>query len=409
MNWKLIRIIDTCLGIPILLLISLTNRLLRRKRSPDSPDVKRILLIKFWGIGNIFMILPSLQGLRAAYPGATLDFLTLVGNEEALASTGAVDSIVTIDTRGFGRFLITWMHSFSGLKQKKYDIVIDFEQFARFSALVAYQVGAREVIGFDTRSQYRSYLYTRPVAYNNTIHITRSFYDLVAAAGATSQLAFPGAGIDRFDTLRSGGRNLLSGLRFTDDSLIVVMHIGTSDNFSERRWLPERYGELADLLIQTCRARVVFTGLPEESFLVGDAMAHMQCRSAAIDLSGKLGFEDFFSLIAVADLVISADTATVHLASAVDVPVVGLYGPNTPALYGPWGTKGVAIYQDFDCSPCITNFNSKLHVCRHADGRGACMRAITVEEVFELIRLQFFAAEAPLRLERLAGTKPCGA
>lgn len=404
MNWKLIRIIDTYLGIPILLLISLAKRLLRHKRSTNSVVVKRILLIKFWGIGNIFMILPSIQALREAYPDVTLDFLTLAGNEEALASTGTVDSIITIDTNGFWLFVSTWLRSVSRLKQCQYDIIIDFEQFARFSALIANQIGAREVVGFDTRSQYRSFLYTRPVAYDNTIHITRSFYDLVVAAGATPRLALPYAGIARFDSLRTLGCNLLSGFGFAGDALTVVMHIGTSDNFSERRWLPERYAELADLLMEAYRVRVVFTGLAEESFLVGDSLAQMQNRATALDLSGKLRFIDYLALIAAADLVISADTAAVHLASAVDTPVVALYGPNTPALYGPWGTKGLAIYQRYDCSPCITNFNAKLHTCRHAAGRGACMRAITVEDVFELIRLQFFAAEAPLRLERLAGT-----
>ena len=103
------------------------------------------------------------------------------------------------------------------------------------------------------------------------------------------------------------------------------------------------------------------------------------------------------------DLVISADTAAVHLASALDIPVVGLYGPNTPALYGPWGSKGIAVYQQFDCSPCITNFNAKLHTCRHPAGRGACMRAIEVADVLTAIQQHYFSPTAPCRLKKLGG------
>ncbi|MDA8431252.1 MAG: glycosyltransferase family 9 protein [Geobacteraceae bacterium] len=404
MNWKLIRIIDSCLGIPLLLATSFADRLRGDKRFPNRAAVKRILLIKFWGIGNIFMILPSIQALRAAHPEATLDFLTLTGNEEALAAAGVVDSVISVDTGGIGRFISSWRRAVSRLKQSSYDIIVDFEQFARFSALVAHQIGAREVIGFETRGQYRSCLYTRPVAYDNTVHITRSFYALAAAAGATTALALPYAGLARLEDLRSRGRDLLAGDGITGDELVVVMHIGTSGNFSERRWLPERYAELADLLIENFRVRIVFTGLAEESSLVRDSISHLHFRTAAFDLSGQLSFADYFALITVADLVISADTAAVHLASAVDAPVVGLYGPNTPALYGPWGRRGLAIYQRFDCSPCITNFNAKLHICRHAAGRGACMRAITVADAFELIRQQFFAPEPPGRCERLVGT-----
>lgn len=403
MNWKLIRIIDTCLGIPLVLGLSLINGVCRKSGS-YSGSVKRILLIKFWGIGNIFMILPSIHALRKTYPDASIDFLTLEVNREALDTLGAVDRIVTISTSTISAFIGTWKRSVSGLRNNDYDIVIDFEQFARFSALVSFQIGARNVIGFNTGGQHRGSLYTLPVPYNNNIHITRSFYALACSAGCGSSSVFPRTEFARLDNLRRRGHELLAGYGIGNDELTLVMHVGTSDNFSERRWPPERYAELAELLIRTYHMRVVFTGLEDESPLVRETMSYLHSPEAAVDLSGQLSFGDYFALIAVADLVISADTAAVHMASLIDVPVIGLYGPNIPDLYGPWGSKGLAIYQQFDCSPCITNFNAKLHTCRHADGRGACMRAITVEFAFEKIYQQYLAPEAPLRLERLTGT-----
>jgi len=95
---------------------------------------------------------------------------------------------------------------------------------------------------------------------------------------------------------------------------------------------------------------------------------------------------EFISLVKIAGLVISADTAPVHIASALSIPVVAMYGPNTPDLYGPWGGKSLVFYKKLPCSPCITNYNAKMNICRHPKGRGYCMRSISAEEVFDAIK-----------------------
>lgn len=401
MNWKLIRIIDEFIGIPLIwLLRGLAVFRHRSSVASKDADVRRILLIKFWGIGNVFMILPSIQALRSAYPAAAFDFLTLFINREALTMTGAVDEIITLDTDTPGAFIRTWRDAASLLRRNRYDMIIDFEQFARFSALMTYQVGAPKTIGFDTLGQHRHHLYSNPVAYDNDIHITRSFYALALEAGAAAPFSTD-LQIASIEMLRETGARLLSSLKIPPDAPVVVMHAGTSDNFSERRWLPERYAGLADLLAERYGMRVVLTGLPDEAYLILETMRHLKSAANVFDMGGKLSFTEYFSLIIVADLVVSADTAAVHLASSVDIPVAGLYGPNTPILYGPWGKNGIALYAGFQCSPCITNFNSKINTCRHPAGRGACMQAITVEQVFEEIVRTYCVEHAPFRLKKL--------
>ena len=139
------------------------------------------------------------------------------------------------------------------------------------------------------------------------------------------------------------------------------------------------------------------------------AAGHRQVRSRdrVIDAIGMLNFREFFSLVQISDLVISADTAPVHLASAAGIPVAALYGPNTPLLYGPWGENGLAFYEKLECSPCITNFNAKTHVCRHPEGKGACMRKIGAEEVYERLRERYFDGSSVHRLKKLAQRDLC--
>lgn len=403
MNWKFIRIIDTCIGIPLLLANSFTRRLPGRHSASPPGAVRRLLLIKFWGIGNIFMLLPAIEALREAYPDATIDFLTLDSNRDALTVVGAVDNVVTITTASLSRFLTSWRRAVTLLKRNRYDISIDFEQFARFSALVSGQIGARERIGFSTKGQHRSRLFSRVVPYDNTVHVTRSFFSLAAAAGAAPCHPPAESTLRERNDLRKRGREFLLAKGVRPEDLCVVVHIGTSENFRERRWLPERYAALADLLMAEYRTRVIFTGLAEEAFLISETVGYLRQPRAAIDLSGQLPFTRYLSLIAAADMVISADTAAVHLASALDTPVAGLYGPNTPHLYGPWGEKGLAVYEGFECSPCITNFNAKLHTCRHPAGKGACMHAIEVADVYTAIRRHYLDPAAPFRLAKLGG------
>lgn len=380
MNWKLIRIIDRYIGVPLIWLSSLFRRKQNQPGTDSSVIPQRILLIKFWGIGNIFMMLPSVQGLRTAWPDTPLDILTLTSNKDAVEITGRFTTIYSISTRNIFCFIKSAFSVIRELRRKRYDLVIDFEQFARFSPLLAIMLNAPRTIGFATTGQHRHQIYTDTVEYNNDIHITRSFYQLIEKAGITIPFPLP-------ETIRLTADNssLFKDMSIPLHKPLAIIHIGTSDNFMERRWSPACYGVLCGLLTQKHGMTVVLTGLAEEKHLILATIEQMHNRDDVIDRAGRLTFRQYFSLIAAAKLVISADTAAVHIASALNIPVAGLYGPNTPRLYGPWGKHGIAITADFDCSPCITNFNAKINVCRHTLGRGACMKAISVDRVYKAL------------------------
>jgi len=403
MNWKFVRIIDFLLGIPLIRLISIFISF-RNKRGdrPVTVPPQKILLVKFWGIGNIFMLLPSIRALRSAFPEASIDFLTLEFNREALSTLGVVDHITAIDTGSIFRFLLTWRAAAVTLAAQHYDLAIDFEQFARFAALISFQSGADRTIGFSTSGQHRHHLLTDPVHYDDTIHITRSFYTLTEQAGVQ-------APFNRFnvssapESLNTEGRHVLERHSIPSSPPLAVLHTGTSKNFQERRWPPRRYAELAELLTERYGFLIILTGLQEEAHLTYETRQHIRSINMTYDLGGQLSFADYYALIAVADLVISADTSAIHMASAVNTPVVGLYGPNTPRLYGPWGENGLPLYAGFECSPCITNYNAKDTICRHPDGRGACMQALSVEMVFKALEETYLLPNAPWLLKRMEG------
>lgn len=402
MNLKFVRIIDTYAGTPLLLCVALLRMLRGQRPTGGVPRARtRILCVKFWGVGNLFMMLPAVAALKRQYPQATVDLLTLLSSRDAAAATGMFDTLHTIDTQTLAAFLVTTCRCLACLRRLAYDLIIDFEQFAKFSALLCAMSGARETIGFDIANQRRHLLYSRTVTYDDTVHITRSYFSLASAAGATC---------DADELLRSfrwlpSSRHLMPAVRerlgLAEGRRFIAMHVGTSDNFKERRWPAEYYAALADLLVSRHRKIVVLTGLPEEAPLAARVLRAVHRTDEVLDASGKLGFAEFLALLAESELVISSDTAPVHMASAMAVPVVGLYGPNTPRLYGPWRQSGLACSRSFSCSPCITNFNAKTHDCQHPAGKGACMTALLVDEVYHAIKEKYLDQQTEPR------TDPC--
>lgn len=390
MNWKVIRLIDAYIGIPLLYALAAFRTAFSRPSSErSSPVVKRILLVKFWGIGNIFMLLPSVASLRRSYPDAQIDLLTLESNREAAEFIRAFDALDTVNTGGVAVFIRTTKAMIAALRDRRYDVIIDYEQFARFSAICAALAGSPVAIGFKTAGQRRHILFTRSVPYDNEIHITRSYRSLTMAAGTAEATcvewdpvlaALPGP--------KPSEKDARAELGIGKDPY-VVFHVGTSGNFRERRWPAAEYAALADRLVEETGMRIVLTGLPEESFIAAEIIELSRCRERLTDACAKTSFREYFELLRSGRLVVSADTAAVHIASAVGTPVVGLYGPNTPQLYGPWGVNGAAVYRRLPCSPCITNFNAKTHTCRHPEGKGACMKRITANEVSAEIRKHF--------------------
>lgn len=403
MNLRIVRWVDTYLGIPLTHLIFYLKKIFRVNHNLGQANYyKKILLVKFWGIGNVIMLLPAAYALKEKYPQAQLDFLTLANNKEVSAAANIFDNIYTLDLKNLAKFVITFLRGAVVLKNNDYDLVIDFEQFARFSAIFCSLIGKKKIIGFNTKGQHRHFLYTEFITYNNNIHITKSFYRLAELAGAARKEQIEATPIICSQAVICETEDKLRNLGISREDIIVILHVGTSENFSLRQWPAEYFAGLADKLINNFSVRVIFSGLANESFLVNKAISRMENKTSALNLSGRLDFNQLISLIKLSDLIVSADTAPVHLGSTLSVPTVGLYGPNTPLLYGPWGAHSIWFYKSLDCSPCITNYNAKINKCRHPQGKGWCMRQISVDEVFSGIKRSFFDENAKFCLKKLS-------
>lgn len=339
-------------------------------------EPRRILLIKFWGLGNLVLLLPVFRALRRRYPSARIELLTLSRNRDLLEGVEDLDGLHLVDDRSLASILWTLLRALLRVRRSRPDIAVDFEQFARASAVFAFLSGAPHTVGLDTPGQGRGRMFHARVAYDDGRHMSATFLDIARAAGAGEERYEP-LPPPVFEADRAAAEAVAREALPAGGGPLFLLHPGSGDNFLGRRWAPENFAALADHLLDRHGGGVVLTGAPAEAALVEEVRGRMRERGRALPAAGRLTVRGLAALCGRAALVVSNDTAPVHLGSAMGVPVLGLYGPNTPVLYGPLSPGSVAFYHRTPCSPCLTNFNYKTSLCRMP----VCIRTVTVEEV----------------------------
>jgi len=367
-------------------------------QSPDPlPPPRRVLAIKFYGLGNIAMILPTLQAMKrhAGGPECEIDFLTLPGNVPLLRQSGLVDRSLSVDVGGWVSFLRSVAELLSVLRSGRYDVVLDFEQFMKLSGVFGFLTGAPVRVGFNTEGQARGWLYTHRIAYADTDHMA----DIFMRTARPSGRALVPAPRVRVPVDPDARRRACERAGAAPGREVVAMHIGTGPNYNKialKRWDPERFGALADELVERRGARVVFTGQgAEEADLVREAIAGMRHADRVASLCDALDVGELLGLLEASAFIVSNDTSIIHLAGLVGTPTVAIFGPTEPRLYGPRGPGDVVFYKGLFCSPCLSNYNLKMSRCVDP----VCMREIGVGEVAAAIEKRF----------PVPGTSPSGA
>lgn len=143
-------------------------------------------------------------------------------------------------------------------------------------------------------------------------------------------------------------------------------------------WLPERFAATIDELQTGHRVRCVLLGGLDETARC--AQIATACRNAPINLAGQTSLRTMTALLAKADAVLCHDSGAMHVAVALDRPVVCLVGPTNPARTGPYGRPKDVVRLDLDCAPCYLR---KLSQCRY-DHR--CMKELGTTAVVEAVR-----------------------
>ena len=389
MRIRFMRVIDDVPGSLLCLALTLLDLPLRPLRSRSLEGVRNILVCKFLGLGSIVLAAPMARELRRRFPGAKIHFLTFDENRRIAEMLEVFDDVWTVRSASLLAFAWDSLACLLRCWRQGIDLAFDLEFFTRYSALMTWLSGARLRVGYQSEMVRRGSLHTHEVYFNGTKHISRIFLALVEKLGFPSdegrsleaelpKLAPNAAAHDR-------ARQAMFQAGLDPQRPYLAVNPNASELCLERRWLPERFAAVVEALLKDDPSlQLVFVGSAGERAYTESVLAQCQAGSRGADLAGRLSLEELLELLRGARLFLTNDSGPLHLATLAGTPTVALFGPETPALYGPLGARQKAFYAGVYCSPCLNVFTSKAAApCK---GVNICMQAIGAAEVLAAAR-----------------------
>jgi heptosyltransferase-1 len=318
--------------------------------SAAARDPESLLVVRLGAMGDIIHTLPALTALRNAFPNARVGWIVEERWAQLLCAQNSprsgpcsparplVDFVHVVNTKAWRKSLLsreTQRQISSALREVralKYEIAVDF-QGALKSAFVARCSGARTVFGLDhPRETPARILYSRRIA-TTKLHVIEQYHSLAEGVAGkplpVPVIELPCDGQAEADITRKL-------LELNKERPFVIITPATG--WGAKQWPPERYGAVANALATDGLIPLVNCG-PGEELLAQAVLAASNGKAHLISCS----LAELIALTRRARLFIGGDTGPLHLAAALQVPVVALFGPTDPARNGPYGTKTVVL------------------------------------------------------------------
>jgi ADP-heptose:LPS heptosyltransferase len=393
----LMRWVDHWVGLPLCFLLAVASapiQWLRPRRRREVSGTGTIVVLKFFGLGSIMQASPLLRAIRGRYPQARLVFVTFEPNRSLLNRLGLCDEVRVIRTQAPLAFvkdtcgLILWFW------RARVEAVLDLEFFSKFSTLLTFLTGSRIRVGFHLNDFWRYRLITHPVYLNYYRHISDAFRQVgqhLDVKVEDARLARPA----HDPAARSSVEGFLKEHGWHPGLPLLGLNVNTGDMALERRWPLDRFAEVARTLLgQHPDLLIVLTGAPDEQPYVASLVERIpeDQRPRVIVAAGRWLLDEFLAALPLMTGFLTNDSGPAHLAAAMDVPMVSLWGPARPGFIAAYSPRHRILYMDYPCSPCILMFTTFEGMsCNH---EGWCMQAIETSTVVEAVGQMLAAARA---------------
>ncbi|MDY6905974.1 MAG: lipopolysaccharide heptosyltransferase I [Thermodesulfobacteriota bacterium] len=344
-----------------------------------------ILIVKLSAIGDVVHTLPALMRLRQHYPDAHITWLVEAAAAPLLLNHMALDRVLVSRRKTWLRQLrssATRKQALRGirvflktLRDTRYDVVLDFQGLLKSGMLIALCRGKRK-IGFGRGMEHQEHSYhflnERIPAVSMEIHALVRNLKMLGPLGipAVEQGAVEyGLPVKEEDRKRAAAL-----INRAKDGHRYVAALNPMAKWDTKLWTADKFARLADMLIEWHDTAVVFTGSREDEAAIEEIRLLMD--HSALNIAGQTGLLELAAVYEQVDVVVTTDTGPMHIAAAVNAPVVTIFGPTAPWRTGPFGNNNRIVRTGIDCSPCFKRD------CRTRE----CMAAISVDQVLTAVR-----------------------
>jgi heptosyltransferase-1 len=335
-----------------------------------------ILIVRLGALGDVVHAVPAAAALRKAFPAAVIDWLVDAKHRDLVALVTAVDRAIPLEARTPAG----WTAAVRALRRSAYDVAIDLQGLMK-SAVLARASGASRVVGFSIwhlREKTARPFYSDVHAAEGG-HVIHKNLRLLRAIGVEDEeIRFPLADLPSraLDQLRE---------RIPPGRGFALINAGAA--WPNKRWPPERFGELASFVREACALTPVVVWGPGEERLADEVIA---AASNAAIAAPATGVADLVALARASALLVSGDTGPLHIATAVGAPVVGLFGPTDPDRNGPYSADDVVVSRYETCG---------CHYDRRCREASWCLGQVTVAEVCAAVQRRLQTSSRGSRVE----------
>jgi len=313
----------------------------------DKSKIKKVLVVSLSNIGDLVMTFPVIDILKRDLPAARIDLVVDPKGESLVRGNPNFGKIHIYRKKAPGFVLLKWI---TELFKERYDLAVDLRNSA-----IPFLIFAKR----KTPIMFR-----RPVvSHMREQHLERlkSVHPFTQESKERPSLYFSSEDVQFVDQLVAK-----SEIRDPSRGFVVIAPGSRSEN---KRWREDGFAKLADALTSKYQVSVIFAGDEADRAIVKRIRSMM--KESAIDFSGQLTLSQFGILISQSRLAVTNDSAAMHLASYLKVPVLTIFGPTDPAKCGPWSRINFRVRKEKGCPACAGKEGVEHE----------CIKAVTSEDV----------------------------
>ncbi len=339
-------------------------------------SISKILIIQTAFIGDLVLTTPLIRAVRKGFPQAGISVLTIPQTADLLGDNPHIDTVILYDKRKKERGIRAFLQLVKKLRKERFDLAIVPHRSLR-SALLAALSRIPQRVGFNTSAGV--FLFTHKVFYRKDVHEIKRNLDLLRPFGIYLRDKSPEVFPSPQDRERAAELLRRNGIQASHRPVAIA----PGSVWPTKCWPPERFTEVARLLFEEFGIKVVLIGGEADRRLCQRIAEALPSGAGAV-AAGQMSLRQSAALLEMCALLLSNDSAPVHLAVAMKTPVVAIFGPTVPAFgFAPWGEGHTVVQKPLECRPCGVHGGKKC-----PRGHFQCMKGISPEQVLgEICRI----------------------
>jgi lipopolysaccharide heptosyltransferase II len=346
----------------------------------------RILIVNPFGIGDVLFTTPFIAALKERIPGVSISYVGNARTAPFLRNDPRIDKVfsyerddfVAVYRRSPWQFILKWKQLVADIRAGQFDLAFDLSLGSPLG-LALVLAGVPERVGFNYKGRGRWLTRSFPLQRYEKCHIVDHHFELLRLMGIEAEPGKMRFYLQQKD--KEWADNFLEKEHLTTSNIIGMFPGGGASwgaGARFRHWDIAKYAKLADKIIEKASCSLILFGDKTDRDLCEDIAARMSRKPVIV--AGWTSLGEAAALMERCRLLVMNDSGAMHVAAALGVRTVVIFGPVDEKVYGPFPVhEQIIVSKPIPCRPCYRNF--RMSDCRHL----SCLKQLTVDEVYSTL------------------------